>query len=71
MATLEDAAERVADIARRMEAGVLSLDEGAALIAAAQAFAEARKSSTLEIEVRELRDTVSRLAAMIEQGQGR
>jgi hypothetical protein len=66
LASAAEAAERIAAIAAKMEAGELDLGEGAELIAAAQAYAEARKTSQLEAEVEELRQTVARLAAIVE-----
>jgi hypothetical protein len=68
MATVEEAAQRIAAISAKMEASELGVDEGQALIQGAQAYVEARKASELEAEVQALRETVARLTAIVEQG---
>jgi hypothetical protein len=61
VATVEDAAQRIAETLSRMEAGALDLDEAQALIAAAQAFASAKSVSDLE---KRLDGVLTELAAL-------
>jgi hypothetical protein len=51
-----------------MEGGEIDLDEGQTLFHGLQAYADARKTSELEAEVEELRETVAKLQARVENG---
>jgi hypothetical protein len=66
--TVQEAAQRIADIVARMEGGEIDLDEGQTLIHGLQAYAEARKTQELEAEVERLRETVAKLQAKVENG---
>jgi hypothetical protein len=68
LTTVQEAAERIAQTLSRMEAGAIELDDAARLIGGALAYADARKTMELEIEVEALRATVARLQARVEQG---
>jgi hypothetical protein len=59
---------RIADIVARMEQGLVDLDEGAALVAALQAYISGRSVAELEAEVLGLREVVARLQARVELG---
>jgi hypothetical protein len=67
VATVEEAAERFADILARMEVGSLDLDEGATLISGLQAFMGARSIAELEREAVEMRQEIIDLRAMVEE----
>jgi hypothetical protein len=56
-----EAAERIAEIAAKVESGALDLDTGAALVAGMQAFASAKSVSDLE---RRLDGVLTELAAL-------
>jgi hypothetical protein len=70
LAKVEDAIGRIAEITAAMEAGKLSLDEGAALVDGAKAYVEAVRTGKLEGEVEALRGEVARLMALIERQVG-
>jgi hypothetical protein len=67
VATVEDAAERIAEALAKMEAGALDLDEGATLISGLQAFMRARSIAELEREAVEMRQEIIELRAMVEE----
>jgi hypothetical protein len=69
LATIDEAAARIAEVATRLERGEIGVEEGAALVEVHKAFVESRRTAQLEVEVGELRDTVARLTQLIE-GQG-
>jgi hypothetical protein len=66
--SVSEAAEKIADVLARLEAGAISVDDAQALIDGAKAFAEARKTMDLENEVERLRETVAQLLARVENG---
>jgi hypothetical protein len=71
VASVEEAASRIADIVARMEAGSLDLDEGASLVAALQGYMGARSIAELEREAVEMRQQIAELQAVVAQMTGR
>jgi hypothetical protein len=69
--SVEEAAQRVAEIVARMERGEIDLDEGAALIAGLQAFMGVRSVAQLEAEAVEMRQEIAELKAAVETMSGR
>jgi hypothetical protein len=71
VASVEEAASRIADIVARMEAGGLDLDEGTVLVAALQGYMGARSIAELEREAAEMRQEIAELQAVVAQMTGR
>jgi hypothetical protein len=67
LASVQQAADRIADMVARMERGEISIEDAEAAIAGTKAYVEARRTAELEAEVDELRGMVARLMQMVEQ----
>jgi hypothetical protein len=61
VATVDEAAARIADLTARMERGTLDLDEGQILIGALQAFIARRNLAQLESQAVEMRAEIETL----------